>query len=344
MSSRTAAVIGLGGMGVRHLQALRVAGVEAVAVCDRREESFAVACAHSPKAKRYSDGLELIRDLCKRLDLLVIATNGPSHHALTLSAAAAGIRHVLCEKPMSTSGLKARDMAAQCKARGTRLAVNHARRFSERFHRLRRFLNGGSIGELLHVNVSVGAGGLGCIGTHYFDLVSWISGEAPSAVTGTIDASVAPNVRGADFHDPGGTGFVRYGSKLTASYQLSGEAPVMPLLQFVCSEGYLELVGWAGDGGLVRIYARPESERGVLKTRYVKPKEIAFDAGPPMDLVDASRRCIEDLLGNHIEDTAAGGIAAVDTVIGFHLSSARGGALIPLPLSGDDLALEVAMT
>jgi predicted dehydrogenase len=345
MTEARAAVIGLGGMGMRHLQALRAAGLETIAVCDRQEARFAdVGALAAAKAGAYSDWRRLLEVEAKRLDLLVIATNGPSHHAIALAAAGAGVRHLVCEKPLATSGRKAREIAEACRKAGARLAVNHSRRFSERFRRLRELVRGGAIGRFLHANVSAGAGGLGCIGTHYFDLVSWLADAAPVQVVGMIDADPAPNVRGAEFFDPGGRGFVRYSSGASASYQLSGEAPVMPLLQFICSEGYVELTGWAGPGGRIEAYARPAAERAAPKTRSIAPERVAFDAGPPLDLVDAARRCYEDLFGPHLEQTVPSAIAAVDTVMAFHLSSQRGGAAVALPLAGEDLAFEVAIT
>ena len=345
MTTGRAAVVGLGGMGLRHLQALRSAGLETIAVCDRQESRFDEArplCAKG--VQTFSDWRRLIDAEAGRLDLLVVAPNGPSHHPLTVAAASAGVRHLLCEKPMATSGAKAREMAEACRKSGARLAINHSRRFAERFIRLRELVRSGRIGELLHVNVSAGAGGVGCIGTHYFDLVSWLADAAPASVVGTIDSDPAPNVRGAEFFDPGGRGFVSYANGLTASYQLSGRAPVMPLLQIVCSEGYAEFVGWAAPGWRIEAFARPAAQRGELKTRSIAPERFAFDPGPPLDLVDAARRCIEDLVGPHRENTVPSGIASVDTVIGFHLSSARGGAAVTLPLTGEDLAVDVPIT
>jgi predicted dehydrogenase len=330
---------------MRHLQALLNAGLETIALCDRQDARFAAASAlAASKATTYTDWRKLLENEARRLDLLVIATNGPSHHPIALAAAGVGVRHLVCEKPLATSGRKAREIAEACRKAGARLAVNHSRRFSERFARLRELLQGGTIGKLLHANVSAGAGGLGCIGTHYFDLIAWLAGSQPASVVGAIDANPAPNVRGAEFFDPGGRGFVHYAGGATASYQLSGDAPVMPLLQFICSEGYAEIVGWAAPGGRIEVFARPAAERATLKTRSVVPERVPFDAGPPLDLVDAARRCYEDLLGPHLEQTVPSAIAAVDTVMAFHLSSQRGGAAVALPLAGEDLAFEVAIT
>jgi len=341
-----AAVIGLGGMGRRHLAALAQMGASPVAVCDRSEAALAAAQAElRAPAAAYADWRALLAAEAPRLDLVVVATNGPSHHDVVVAAARGGARAVLCEKPMSTSGARARAMAAACAAAGTRLAVNMPRRFADRFLRLKALLAGGAIGRLLHVNVSVGAGGLGCIGTHYFDFVAWLADTRALWVSGEVDRDPAPNVRGAEFRDPGGRGLVGYANGMAACYQLLGEAAITPLMQIVGSDGYVDFDGWTPPaGGRIAVYARPPEARATLKTRFVEPRRVPFDAGEALDVVGATRACLEDLLGAQREDTCAGGIAAVDTVMAFHLSAQRGGARVGLPLEGADLDFDVPIT
>lgn len=345
-ASLRAAVIGLGGMGRRQIQAARQAGLRVVAVCDIAEAAFPAAielCGDVPRAYlRWQDLLDRERG---ETEVILIATNGPSHHAITLAAAAAGYPYILCEKPMATSGRAAREMAQACAASGTRLAVNLARRFHDRSIRLKRLLEDGTIGELHHINVSVGAGGLGCIGTHYFDLVAWLAGTRPVWVSGDVDRNPAPNVRGAEFFDPGGRGMVGYTNGMTACYQLSGEVAITPYMQIVGTQGVVNLDNWTPpQGGKVEVFARPAAQRDVVKTRFVMPERVPFEAGEGMDVVLATRSCLDDLLGAHREDTVSGGIEAVDVVIGFHLSSQRGGARVELPLSGADLDFDVPVT
>lgn len=345
IDSLRAAVIGLGGMGRRQIQAARLAGLRVVAVCDMADTAFPAAaelCGEAPRTYlRWQDLLERERG---EVEVILIATNGPSHHPITL-AAAASYPYVLCEKPMATSGRAAREMVQACAAGGTRLAVNLARRFHDRSIRLKQLLRSGAIGELVHINVSVGAGGLGCIGTHYFDLVSWLADSRAIWVAGEVDRAPAPNVRGVQFCDPGGRGMVGYSNGMTACYQLSGEAGIMPYMQIVGTQGLVNLDNWTPpQGGKVEVLARPTGQRDVLKTRFVMPEHLSFETGEAMDVVRATRDCLVDLVGLHHEDTANGGIDAVDVVIGFHLSSRRGGARVALPLAGDDLEFDVPIT
>ena len=344
--SLRAVVIGLGGMGRRQIQAARQAGLRVVAVCDVAEAAFPAAaelCSEAPRT--YLRWQELLERERGRAEVVLVATNGPSHRDITVAAAGAGYPHILCEKPMATSGRDARQMAQACTAAGARLAVNLARRFYERSIRLKRLLDDGAIGELHHINVSVGAGGLGCIGTHYFDLVAWLAGTRAVWVSGEVDRNPAPNVRGAQFFDPGGRGMVGYANGMTACYQLSGEVAITPFMQIVGTQGVANLDNWTPpQGGKVEVFARPVAQRDVLKTRFVMPERVPFEAGEAMDVVHATRVCIEDLVGPHREDTASGGIDAVDAVIGFHLSSRRDGARVALPLAGEDLECDVPIT
>lgn len=91
-----AAIIGMGPMGVRHIAALgRVTGVELVAVCDSRSQALEAPCLDS-RVQRFLSADVLLNEA--KPELLILATNAPSHHALTLSALDAGVRRILCRK------------------------------------------------------------------------------------------------------------------------------------------------------------------------------------------------------------------------------------------------------
>jgi predicted dehydrogenase len=236
-------------------------------------------------------------------------------------------------------------MAQTCRDHGSRLAVNLSRRYADRYIRLKQELKKGIIGQVNHVNVVIGAGGLGCVGSHYFDLIPWLTDTLATWVVGTIDPNPALNVRGSQFFDPGGRGMVGYADGMTASFELSGQVPITCLLQLIGTQGHMEIDEWSSPtGGRVEIFQRPEERREELKTRFVPPEQVKFDVGEPLDAVLMTKGCLEDLVGDGREDTVSGGIAATDTVMAFHISNERNWQKIDLLLKGDDLLYYVPIT
>ena len=83
----------------------------------------------------YTDWKEMITT--ESIDLIIIATNGDTHHDITIFAPENGVPRVLCEKPMTTSLDKAKNMISVCEQNNTKLAIHHIRRWSESYRRLK---------------------------------------------------------------------------------------------------------------------------------------------------------------------------------------------------------------
>ena len=310
---------------------------------DFYEESAQAAIAEcSPKPDIYTDWKTLLAK--GGFDILIVATNGPSHHEIILAAAAAQIPYVLCEKPLATSGEKCRDMVDACAKAGTKLGVNLARRFMPVSIALKEALKDEVIGEVTHFNFHIGAGGLGCIGTHYFDMPAWLLDTRPEWVSGVIDENPAPNVRGDQFFDPGGRAIVGYPKGVTASFECSGNVARVSKGEILGTHGHIVFDDLDPDGMIVNIYARPKEAWDEPSNRYFKPELVLPAIEPaPFEVVDSSLRCLQDLLAGG--DTVIGGLDAVDVVMGIHLSAKKGGWIkIPLPLTGNDLHLDIPIT
>jgi predicted dehydrogenase len=343
-----AAVIGLGGMGRRHVAALDVLGIPVVGLCEMNrkaaEEFAAGRPGHPATVSDWRDLLSL-----GGIDLLCVATNGPSHRDIVLAAAAAKIPFVLCEKPMSTSGGSAREMAAACQTFGTRLGVNLCRRFLTRCQIFRQALQDGLVGRPRRFWAIVGGGGVGCVGLHYFDYAGWLFDAKPIWVSAELTQNPAQNVRGAQFFDPGGQVSVGFecadGWRFVGDFELSEDVPRASRCIVVGTEGVAETDDFTpSPAGASHATARPLDQRQVVKTRLVQPEAVFLDHGPALDIVQATADCLADLVGAFAHPTVQAGIESVDVVLGAHLSSQNGGVRVALPLSDAGLKLDVPIT
>jgi len=118
-------VAGVGALGQHHARVyagLPEARLAAVYDIDG-ERARAVADRHGARVARDLD------DLLAAVDAVSVATPTLHHHELSLRALRAG-RHVLVEKPISTSLAEADDLIREASARGLVLQVGHVERFN----------------------------------------------------------------------------------------------------------------------------------------------------------------------------------------------------------------------
>jgi 1,5-anhydro-D-fructose reductase (1,5-anhydro-D-mannitol-forming) len=134
------------------------------------------------------------------IDAVYVATTNERHRAETIAAAKAGI-HVLCEKPLATSLADARAMVDACSKAGVVLATNHHLRNSAVHGAMRDLITAGRIGRPLSARVvhagflpahlhgwrlktpEAGAGAILDLTVHDADLLRFILGDEPEAVT-----------------------------------------------------------------------------------------------------------------------------------------------------------------
>ncbi|MGV9798244.1 Gfo/Idh/MocA family protein [Mycobacterium sp. NPDC003449] len=188
-------IVGCGGISRNHLAAFgSVAGAEVVAVCDvdpgrarATAEEFGVRSAYGSVGQLLAHGV----------DLVSVCTPHPTHEAVVLAAAAAGV-HVLCEKPIATDLAAAEHMVRACDEAGVRLGVCLQRRFWPAAQRMHTALASGELGTpilgectvLLERTadyygrdawrgswVSDGGGVLMTQAIHHLDLLQWLMGD-----------------------------------------------------------------------------------------------------------------------------------------------------------------------
>ncbi len=252
----------------------------------------------------------------ERVDILSVCTPSSSHAALVRAAAAAGVRAVWCEKPMTVSLREAEALLDVAKA--CILAVNHIRRWDRAYAVAREWILAGNAGKVLSVTAWY-THGVSNIGSHLFDILRFLIGEAEWVWA-------APDRSGAA--DPTLSGMVGFAGGVLC--QVVG-----------CGRGFLLFeIDLIGTDGRVRISengARVEAWAMVESTRYSDYRE----SGPPTLLWEGEdeRRmltAVEDIVrcldvGGEAVCAGRDGLKAVELITAF-LLSAETEKRIELPL------------
>ena len=275
------------------------------------------------------------------LDLVSVCTHAPLHAPVTIAAARAGVKGVLCEKAMATSLAEADAMLAACERAGTRLLVDHPRRFHPTYPLVREALRAGEIGALRAIVATVG-GAVVHNGTHMFDLVRYFGGEALS-----VSAHVVPSAGG----DGDGACQLELADGATAFVALHGRLPFS--VELLGTDGRITIDG-SVDGATVWRYS-PVPAGGERETEGVpgrpwyrgNPCRPRWERhlAPPADTGSTMLAAIEELAaaineGREPESSGRDGRAALEIALACHASHAMGGARVPLPL--EDRTLQVA--
>jgi|DewCreStandDraft_1066081.scaffolds.fasta_scaffold01111_20 predicted dehydrogenase len=91
-----------------------------------------------------------------RPDVLDICLPTPAHGPAIRTALAAGLRFIICEKPLARTGAEARDLVARCAAAGAQLFVGQVVRFFPQYVALREAIQRGDVGQPAIVRTSRG--------------------------------------------------------------------------------------------------------------------------------------------------------------------------------------------
>ena len=188
-----AGVIGTGFIGPVHVEALRRLGVAVTAICDLGDLG-AKAADRLGIPHVFDDYRELVT--CPEVDVVHITAPNRFHGEMALAALRAG-KHVVCEKPLAMNTRETIQIVRAARASKSVFAVNYNVRFYPAVLALRRMVERGDLGQIIHVNGSYlqdwlfkdtdynwrllpEEGGklraVADIGTHWMDAVSFVLG------------------------------------------------------------------------------------------------------------------------------------------------------------------------
>jgi predicted dehydrogenase len=329
-----AAVIGLGRMGLRHLQVLRDVGVEIVAAVDSH------AAARDNAAQQYGLPVEALFAEAGpmfaklRPELVVVATTAPSHCELVCLAASHGARAILCEKPMATSVADCDRMIAACSKAGALLAINHQMRFMEQYVAPKRLVESEAFGGLASVTVVAGNFGIAMNGSHYFEMFRFMTGEMPAEVSAWFSSETVPNPRGPQFEDRAGSVRLTTASGKRFYMDAGSDHGHGMHITYAGRFGRLDVDELSGKASLV---TRKPEHRNLATTRYGMPYDETDLIFAPADSVAPTKAVLEALLAGADYPDGTIGRMAVAVLAAAYASHEQGGRAVSV--SAADLAV-----
>ena len=188
-------VIGTGFIGPAHIEALRRLGyVEVTALSEHNEDLAREKADALCIEKSYDDYRDMLGD--KEISVVHICTPNHLHYEMAKDALLAG-KHVVCEKPLAMDTKQASELVELAKQKGLVNAVHYNLRYYPLVMQAKAMVKSGELGKILAINgsyqqdwlfyqtdynwrlVSELSGqtrAISDIGTHWFDLMEFVTG------------------------------------------------------------------------------------------------------------------------------------------------------------------------
>jgi dTDP-4-amino-4,6-dideoxygalactose transaminase/predicted dehydrogenase len=174
-----AGIVGCGAIAPEHLDGYEYGGQAViVAASDVVPSNLARVLDRCPAARVYLDFRRMLDEV--RPDVVSICTWPQVHAEAVAAAAAAGVRGILCEKPLALQLADLDRMRAACQQRAVKLAGGHQWRFHKNYMRAAEIIRSGSLGAVVGIRGNIKST-LANNGTHLIDTARFILGD-PTAV------------------------------------------------------------------------------------------------------------------------------------------------------------------
>ncbi len=170
-----AGIVGCGAISRAHARIYRKhKRVDLVAAADINPAALKRFAKEFSVSSLYTGYTEMLDK--ETLDLVSVCTWHGTHAEITIAAAERGVKGIFCEKPMSVNLGQADAMIEACEKSGTKLTVEHSRRYNPINVETRRLIKEGAIGRPIMV-LSRTSDGLLNWGTHMIDQARYLLGD-----------------------------------------------------------------------------------------------------------------------------------------------------------------------
>lgn len=167
-----------------------------VAVVDQRSDRRTTVERLYPAVRTYAEVGEMLDD--PDVDAVAIATPVSTHFPIAMQCLQAG-KHVLVEKPMTSTVSEGEQLVAEAESHGLTLMVDHTFIYTSAVRKIHELVDGGQLGELYYydsVRVNLGlfqhdVSVLWDLAVHDLSIMDFLLGRSPVKVAATGIAHVA---------------------------------------------------------------------------------------------------------------------------------------------------------
>ncbi|SEL56611.1 Predicted dehydrogenase [Pseudoxanthomonas sp. GM95] len=323
MSKLGIAIVGTGMIGAVHRRAALLAGAEVRGVSASSAARAQEAAQAWNIAHAYRDFDEVLSD--PQVQVVHVCTPNHLHRAMAQAALEAG-KHVICEKPLATTQADAQALATLAKSTGLVATVPFVYRYHPVVREARARIAQGELGplRLMHgsylqdwlldpasnnwrVDPKLGGASrvFADIGSHWCDLVEWVSGERFAEVSAAFETVIAQRAvaTGKSFATPAAGGDLQTVSSedVAAAMFKTGNGTLATLTVSQVSAGRRNRLWFEIDGAKASVaFDQEDSER--LWMGYQDQREMTFYRGPGAG--SAEQRRLSTLPAGHAQGYA----------------------------------------
>jgi len=278
-------------------------------------------------SKLYGDYEEMLDK--ERIDILSICTPNSTHLEIYEKAVDAGVKAIFCEKPISDSLESADRMVDISRKNDIIFLVNHRRRWDGLYQNVKKYIDGGGIGEIQQVSCYYNAG-IANTGCHMFDVLRMLFGEAQ-----TVNAWHKDD---PDKSDPNMDGYIIYGNNISVAVQsLDIKNYVIFEFDIYGSKGRLRI---ENNGFKLGCWSAEESKR-YLGLNELVPREPPIALSEPAMFKNAMQNIVECLTSQaRPACTGMDGVKALEIICAFHISAMGGNKPVGIPLNRRDVRIK----
>lgn len=313
-------------------------GAECVALYNRTLSKAEALGKRFGVDRCYADAEELLKN--EKLDFIDIITDVDTHEKFTVLGAKYGV-DVICQKPLAPGYEAAKRMMEATKKAGVRFYVHENYRWQPQIRRVKEIMDSGVIGKAFRARTwwntafpvfetqpflaELEEFALTDQGSHQFDVVRYLFGEAESIYT--IKQTVNPTIKGEDV----ATSLIKMKNGMVVSQEISFSSP----LEVEVFPQTLLLI--EGDKGSIRLDAEFEisttvgdqTTKEVVDMRSYPWQTDRLKPEPP-SIVDINKNILDDMLGKaQAENTGDDNFETVKMVWAAY-ESAKTGKVIQL--------------